>query len=182
MPPRSGRQGRAHGTAQGRRAPRAGAEHDAAGAGPGPCRGGDARSRLSRLALRSKNYLRRRRGVRSSRSCGDTGAPAAARVRVMITFCVVPSACARSANQSAKAVATRRFISVLVRRVGMMAGGWVGAICSAISRKRAGCRRGEADGAVPSCDVAGAVAKLFSLLALILRLHDLLSLRIDIRR
>ena len=50
------------------------------------------------------DQLRRRRGVRSSRSCGDTGAPAAARARVIITFCVVPSASARSASQSAKAV------------------------------------------------------------------------------
>jgi hypothetical protein len=56
-------------------------------------------------ALRAlQNQLRRRRGVRSSRSCGDTGAPAAARARVIITFCVVPSASARSASQSAKAV------------------------------------------------------------------------------
>ena len=96
------------------------------------------------------DHLGRRRGVRSSRSCGDTGAPAAARARVMITFCVVPSALAWFASQSAKAVSTRRLMSVLERRTGMTAGGWVGAICSAICRKRAGSRRGEFDEAATS--------------------------------
>jgi hypothetical protein len=60
--------------------------------------------RTSLYADRPKTQLRRRRGVRSSRSRGDTGAPAAARARVIITFCVVPSASALSASQSAKAV------------------------------------------------------------------------------
>ena len=54
--------------------------------------------------LRDSISVRRRRGVRSSRSCGDTGAPAAARARVIITFCVVPSVSERSASQSAKVV------------------------------------------------------------------------------
>ena len=97
-----------------------------------------------------------------------------------IAFCVVPSALAFVASQSASAVSTRRLMSVLVRRAGMMAGGWVGAICSAISRKRAGSRRGEFVEAAASRGAVDGVAKLFRFLGGILRLYVFLSLRIHI--
>jgi hypothetical protein len=86
----------------------------------------------------------------------------------MITFWVVPSASARSASQSAKAVSTRRLIRVLLRRLGITAGGCVGAICSAISRILAGGSRVEAGGLVAGCWSAETVATLFSFLAAIL--------------
>ena len=85
----------------------------------------------------------------------------------MITFWVVPSASARSASQSAKAVSTRRLIRVLLRRLGITAGGCVGAICSAISRILAGGSRDEGRIAA-GCWSAEAAATLFSFLADIL--------------